>query len=42
MGDIKGIPYMVLYDKNGVYDRHYLGIVPEEMLFKDIERVVDQ
>lgn len=40
MGDLKGIPYMVLYDSKGAYDRHYYGIISEEMLQKDIEKLV--
>lgn len=40
MGGLKGIPYMVLYDKNGMYNRHYFGVIAEEMLQKDIERVI--
>lgn len=40
IGDLKGIPYMVLYNEKGVYDRHYFGVIAEEMLQKDIERLV--
>lgn len=39
IGGIKGIPFMVLYDSNGNYDRHYFGIIAEEMLQKDIEKL---
>lgn len=39
IGGIKGIPFMVLYDSKGNYDRHYFGVIAEEMLQKDIEKL---
>lgn len=38
MGGVPNIPYMVMYDKQGNYFTHYVGVVPEEMLAADIER----
>lgn len=38
LGGVQTIPYMVLYDKDGKYLKHYNGIVPEEMLEADISR----
>lgn len=41
VGDVKAIPFMILYDKNGKYATHYTGAIPEEMLNVDIAKVVD-
>lgn len=40
VGDVKAIPFMILYDKNGEYATHYVGAVPEEMINVDIAKVV--
>ncbi len=34
------IPFMILFDKNGKYFTHYIGMVPEEMLQNDIDKVL--
>ena len=36
IGAIKAVPLIVLYDKNGKYIIHYLGVIPEEMMEFDI------
>ena len=41
LGGVVGIPYMVLYRPNGEYATHYVGLVPEEMLESDINKVID-
>ena len=41
MGGVIGIPYMVLYKPNGEYATHYVGLVPEEMLESDINKVIN-
>ena len=41
LGGVVGIPYMVLYKPNGEYATHYVGLVPEEMLESDINKVID-
>lgn len=41
MGGVIGIPYMVLYKPNGEYAAHYVGLVPEEMLENDINKVIN-
>lgn len=40
LGDIKGIPYIALYDQNGKNINNYLGAVYEEMLDIDIQKVM--
>lgn len=42
VGDVKAIPFMILYDKKGEYATHYVGAVPEEMINVDIAKVVTQ
>lgn len=42
VGDVKAIPFMILYDKKGEYATHYVGAVPEEMMNVDIKKVVKQ
>ena len=41
LGGVVGISYMVLYKPNGEYATHYVGLVPEEMLESDINKVID-
>ena len=41
LGGVVGIPYMVLYKPNGEYVTHYIGMVPEEMLESDINKVIE-
>ena len=41
LGGVVGIPYIVLYKPNGEYATHYVGLVPEEMLESDINKVID-
>ena len=41
LGGVVGIPYMVLYKPNGEYVTHYVGMVPEEMLESDINKVIE-
>ena len=41
LGGVVGIPYMVLYKPNGEYAAHYVGLVPEEMLESDINKVIN-
>lgn len=38
VGGVKSIPTMLLFDKNGILIRKYIGIVPEEMLEIDIKK----
>ncbi|ASM36816.1 TlpA family protein disulfide reductase [Campylobacter sputorum] len=40
IGGINGVPYTILYDKNGKYISRYLGLVPREMLISDINKVL--
>lgn len=40
IGDIIGIPYSILYYPDGRYAMHYIGLVPEEMLESDINRIL--
>ena len=35
------IPFMILFNKQGKYVQYYLGIKPEEMLFKDITSTIE-
>ncbi len=39
-GDVKAVPFMILYDKQGNYATHYTGAVLEEMLDVDIKKVI--
>nr|WP_314091877.1 TlpA disulfide reductase family protein [uncultured Campylobacter sp.] len=41
LGGVVGIPYIVLYKPNGEYATHYVGLVPEEMLESDINKVIN-
>ena len=41
LGGVIGIPYMVLYKPDGTYAMHYVGLVPEEMLENDINKVIN-
>ena len=34
------IPFMVLFNKKGQYVQYYIGMKPEEMLFKDISSTI--
>lgn len=34
------IPFMLLFDKKGRFVKHYIGMVPEEMLYSDISQVI--
>lgn len=40
IGGIESIPYMILYDKDGDYFKHYSGAIPEEMLEVDINKLL--
>lgn len=40
LGGIQSIPFMTLYDKNGKVITHYMGIIPEEMIDSDIQKVI--
>lgn len=40
IGGINGVPYTILYDKNGKYISKYLGLVPREMVISDINKVL--
>lgn len=39
LGDVNGIPYMVIFDKNGNFIKNYTGAIPEEMLEADLVRI---
>ncbi len=39
-GDVKAIPFSILYDKSGAYATHYTGAIPEEMMNIDIKKAV--
>lgn len=41
VGDVKAIPFMILYDKAGKYATHYVGAIPEEMITVDIQKVLE-
>lgn len=36
------IPLMVMYDQQGNYYRHYIGAVPEEMIARDIQNLLEK
>ena len=38
MGEIENIPYMVFFDKSGKRRASYLGVIPQEMLEKELLR----
>lgn len=40
LGGLPSIPYMIIYDANGTYVNHYIGVVPEEMLEQDILKAI--
>ncbi|MDD3324988.1 MAG: TlpA disulfide reductase family protein [Sulfurospirillaceae bacterium] len=40
VGGVNNIPLMMLYDKNGKYSTHYVGVVPEEMIDSDINKIL--
>jgi thiol-disulfide isomerase/thioredoxin len=35
------IPFMILFNKKGEYVQKYIGMQPEEMLYKDISQAID-
>ncbi|MFP4332103.1 MAG: TlpA family protein disulfide reductase [Campylobacterales bacterium] len=37
LGGIPSIPYMIIYNPDGEYVNHYIGVVPEEMLEQNIK-----
>lgn len=39
IGGVQSIPYMIIYDKNGDYFKHYIGAIPEEMIEADLKKV---
>lgn len=41
LGGIANIPYMILFNKNGVILEKYLGVIPSEMLENDLERMLN-
>ena len=34
------IPFMILFDKHGVFQKDYIGMTPEEMLEQDIKNIL--
>jgi len=34
------IPFMILFDKKGRFVKHYIGMIPEEILHSDISQVI--
>ncbi len=40
IGDVRVVPFTILYNKKGQYSTHYTGAVPEEMMNIDIQKVV--
>ena len=40
LGGIRSLPTMVMYDKNGNYHTHYVGVAPEEMIDADIQKAL--
>ena len=40
LGGIRSLPTMVMYDKNGKYHTHYVGVAPEEMIDADIKKAL--
>ncbi len=36
------IPFMILFNTKGQYLTHYVGMVPEEMLYSDIKKALEQ
>jgi thiol-disulfide isomerase/thioredoxin len=36
------IPFMILFDTKGKYVTHYIGMVPEEMILSDIQKVLNE
>ncbi len=40
LGGIRSLPTMVMYDKNGNYHTHYVGVAPEEMIDSDIQKAL--
>jgi thiol-disulfide isomerase/thioredoxin len=39
VGGVQSIPYMIIYDKDGNYFKHYMGAIPEEMIEADLKKV---
>jgi len=39
MGGIEKIPFMIFVDKNGEIQNDYVGLIPEEILINEIERL---
>ena len=42
IGAIKAVPLIALYDKEGQYIIHYLGVIPEEMMEFDISHNLEK
>ena len=42
LGGIRSLPTMVMYDKNGKYHTHYVGVAPEEMIDADIQKALQK
>jgi thiol-disulfide isomerase/thioredoxin len=40
VGGVKGIPFMIMYDKDNQNVQHYTGAVPEEMIDIDIQKLL--
>ena len=40
VGGIKSIPLMFIYDRDGKYSNHYIGVIPEEMIEADIKKIL--
>ncbi len=40
MGGVRGIPAMFLYDKQGKQVKHYVGLIPPEMIEAEIEKLL--
>ena len=39
LGGITEIPYMVIYDKKGEFSTQYFGLIPEEILTLELEKI---
>ncbi len=40
VGGVRGIPFMLIYDKQGKYSQHYTGAIPQEMIEVDLKKVL--
>lgn len=40
VGGVQRIPLMFIYDKSGKYSNHYTGVVPQEMIEADINKLL--